>query len=123
MIVLSAPSAFCTANTRDTGSKRLARLPSSTAGKGEISVLGEAFLPSKMPVTLLQNPSSGLMPACRVSRGAGTSHWVLSLTAAKRIFTGEFCTSLSSDSCWVALAMSVKWRTPTLSIRVYQACV
>ncbi|MNT62346.1 hypothetical protein D3C72_2000590 [compost metagenome] len=108
MIVLSAPSAFCTANTRDTGSKRFARLPSSTAGRGDTSAPGAVFLPSKIPLTLLQNPSSGLTPACGVSRGAGTSHWVLSLTAASRVFTGEFCTSLSSDSCWVALAMSVK---------------
>ncbi|MNZ76471.1 hypothetical protein D3C78_949770 [compost metagenome] len=123
MMVLSAPSALCSANTRATGSKRLARLPSSTAGSGEVRASGKAFLSSKTPVTLPQKPSLALLPDCGVCRGAGRSHWVLSLTAVRRTFTGEFCTSLSSDSCWVALARSAKCRTPTLLIRLYQAWV
>ncbi|KPY88700.1 ATPase [Pseudomonas syringae pv. spinaceae] len=124
MIVLSAPSAFCAAKTRETGSKRLARLPSSTAGSGETRTLAAASLLSKMPPpTLPQKPSSRLTPTCCGSRGAGTSHWVLSLTADSSSLTGELRTSLSNDSCCVALAMSLKRRTPMLSIMVYQTCV
>ncbi|MNC41209.1 hypothetical protein D3C75_899640 [compost metagenome] len=123
MMVLSAPSALFSANTRATGSKRLARLPSSTAGRAGATLAGRASLVSSRPETLLQKPSSRVLPGAGMACLTGRSHWVLSLTACSRFFTGEFCTSLNSPSSRVAEARSAKWRTPTLLTILYQAWV
>ncbi|MNP71960.1 hypothetical protein D3C76_1684180 [compost metagenome] len=84
---------------------------------------GRVSLASNRPVTLLQKPSSRLVPGAGMACLTGRSHWVLSLTACSRFFTGEFCTSLNSPSSRVAEARSAKWRTPTLLTILYQAWV